>query len=152
MLIECYLREGIVYVPTVARRASSPIYTTIEPIAVVRLNDLDAVRTSLVDALERGNAIISDPDPQALRAPPIILKYARVRSWAAFFRTAWSWSITQEDGAYQILGYRKHPKGYWEEDQSQKIQFRPQASRDDVVDRMIAILQKTARAAPTASY
>jgi hypothetical protein len=82
----------------------------------------------------------------SLRAPPIILKYARVRSWSAFFRTAWSWSIAQEDGVYQILGYRKHPKGYWEEDQNQKIQFPRRAKVGDVVDRMIAILQETARA------
>jgi hypothetical protein len=54
--------------------------------------------------------------------------------------------MTKEDGAYQILGYRKHPKGYWEEDQSQKIQFPQQATIDDVVDRMIAILQEAARA------
>jgi hypothetical protein len=145
MLIECYLRGSTVYVPTVARRASSPIYTTIEPVAVVALHDLGAVRAALLDSLKRGNATIPDPDPQALRAPPIILKYARVRSWSAFFRTAWSWSITQEDDAYQILGYRKHPKGYWEEDPSQKIQFPRQATVDDVVDRMIAILQEAAR-------
>ena len=145
MFIECYLREGTVYVPTVARRASSPIYTTIEPVVVVPLDDLGSVRAALLDLLKRGNATIPNPDPQALRAPPIILKYARVRSWSAFFRTAWSWSIAQEDGAYQILGYRKHPKGYWEEDQSQKIQFPRQATVDDVVDRMIAILVETAR-------
>jgi hypothetical protein len=145
MLIECYLREGIVYVPTVARRASSPIYTTVEPIVVVPLRDRHAVRAALVDSLKKGNATIPDPDPQALRAPPVILKYAKVRSWSAFFRTAWSWSITQEDGAYQILGYRKHPKGYWEEDQSQKIQFPQQAIVDDVVDRMLAILQEAAQ-------
>jgi len=145
MFIECYLREGTVYVPTVARRASSPIYTTIEPVVVVPLDDLGSVRAALLDSLKRGNATIPDPDPEALRAPPIILKYARVRSWSAFFRTAWSWSITREDGAYQILGYRKHPKGYWEEDQSQNIQFPRQATVDDVVDRMITILVETAR-------
>jgi hypothetical protein len=147
MFVECYLREGAVYVPTVARRASSPIYTIIEPIAVVPLKDPDAVRAALLESLSRGNVIIADPDPQALRAPPIILKYARVRSWSAFFRTAFSWSITQKDGAYQILVYRKHPKGYWEEDQSQKIQFPPEATRADVVSRMVAILQGTARTA-----
>jgi hypothetical protein len=71
-----------------------------------------------------------------------------VRCWSAFFRTAFSWSITQEDGVYQIQGHRKHPKGYWEEDQSQIIQFPRQATRQDVLDRMLAILQETARAAP----
>jgi hypothetical protein len=148
MFVECYLREGTVYVPTVVRQTSSPIYNIIEPIAVVPVSDSNAVRAALLDSLNRGNAIIPDRDPRDRDAPPAILKYARVRSWSAFFRTAFSWSIKQKDGVYQIVGCRKHPKGYWEEDQSQKIQFPPQATREDVVDRMIAILQETARAAP----
>ena len=148
MLIKCYLREGTVYAPTVVRRASEPVYNIIEPIAVVPLNDPDAVRVALLNSLDRGNAIVPDPNPRDRDAPPAILKYARVRSWSAFFRTAFSWSITQEDGVYQIQGHRKHPKGYWEEDQSQKIQFLRQATRQDVLDRMLAILQETARAAP----
>ncbi len=147
MFVECYLREGTVYVPTVVRQASSPIYNIIEPIAVVPLNDPDAVRAAVLDSLSRGNAIIPDPDPRDRDAPPAILKYARVRSWSAFFRTAFSWSIKQEDGAYRIQGHRKHPKGYWEEDPSQKIQFSRQATSEDVVDRMVAILQETARTA-----
>jgi hypothetical protein len=148
MFVECYLREGTVYVPTVVRRASSPIYNIIEPIAVVPLNNPDAVRAALLNSLNRGNAIVPDPDPRDRDAPPAILKYARVRSWSAFFRTAFSWSITQEDGVYQIQGHRKHPKGYWEEDQSQKVQFPRQATHQDVIDRMLAILRETARAAP----
>ena len=148
MLIKCYLREGTVYAPTVVRRASEPVYNIIEPIAVVPLNDPDAVRVALLNSLDRGNAIVPDPNPRDRDAPPAILKYARVRSWSAFFRTAFSWSITQEDGVYQIQGHRKHPKGYWEEDQSQKIQFLRQATRQDVLDRMLAILQETTRAAP----
>ena len=148
MFVECYLREGTVYVPTVVRQASSPTYNIIEPIAVVPLNDPDAVRAALLDSLSRGNAIIPDPDPWDRDAPPAILKYARVRSWSAFFRTAFSWSIKQVDGAYRIQGHRKHPKGYWEEDASQKIQFPRHATREDVVERMIAILQETARLVP----
>jgi hypothetical protein len=148
MFVECYLREGIVYVPTVVRQASSPIYNIIEPIAVVPANDLDAIRAALLDSLNRGNAIILDPDPRDRDAPPAILKYARVRSWSAFFRTAFSWSIKHEDGAYQIVGHRKHPKGYWQEDQSQKIQFPVGTTVNDVLDRMLAILQETARLAP----
>jgi hypothetical protein len=53
MFVECYLREGIVYVPTVVRQASSPIYNIIEPIAVVPANDLDAIRAALLDSLNR---------------------------------------------------------------------------------------------------
>jgi hypothetical protein len=46
------------------------------------------------------------------------------------------------------VGHRKHPKGYWQEDQSQKIQFPVGTTVNDVLDRMLAILQETARLAP----
>lgn len=145
MLITCYLRAGTVYVPTVGRRVSGPIYTENEPIRVVPLDNLGAVREAIKESLQRGNAIIPDPSPQELRAPPDILKYARVRSWSAFFRTAWTWSIRDDDGLFKIIGYRKHPKGYWEEDIENEIGFPPGTNVDEVIDRVIAILQETAR-------
>jgi hypothetical protein len=145
MVISCYFREDSVYVPTVARRASGPIYTDIEPIAVIPIIDLDAVRQALRESLKRGNAIIPDRDPKDREAPPAILKYARVRSWSAFFRSAWTWSIRDDDGLIKIIGYRRHPKGYWEQDPAQEIRFPRGTTVDDVIDRMITILQAAAR-------
>jgi hypothetical protein len=145
MLSSCYLRDGTAYIPTVARRASGPIYTDIEPIVVLPLSDISALCRALLEAVARKNIIIPDPDPKALRAPPVILKYARVRSWSAFFRNAWTWSIRNDDGVYKIIGYRKQPKGYWEQDPNQEIKFPVGTRLDEVVDRMIAILQEAAR-------
>jgi hypothetical protein len=145
MLISCYLREGTVYVPTVARRASGPIYTDIEPIAVIPIINLDAVRQALRESLTRGNAIIPDRDPKDRDLSPVILKYARVRSWSAFFRSAWTWSIRDDDGLIKIIGYRRHPKGYWEQDPAQEIRFSPETTVGDAINRMITILQATAR-------
>jgi hypothetical protein len=144
MLHSCYLREGIVYVPTVATREREPVYTDIEPVAVVPVINTDGVRRALSDSIARKNVVIATPNSKALREPPILLKYAGVPSWSAFFHSASTWSITQKSGAYQILGYRKHPKKYWEEDPSQKTQFPPGTPVDDVIDRMIAILQEAA--------
>jgi hypothetical protein len=145
MLIKCYLREGVVYVPTVVRRASGPIYSSIEPIAVIPLADLDSVRQALRESQKRGNAVVPDRAPQDRDAPPVILKYARVRSWSAFFRTASTWSIRDDDGLFKIIGYRKHPKRYWEQDPVQEINFPPGTTVDDLIERMIAILQETAQ-------
>jgi hypothetical protein len=145
MLITCYLRARTVYVPTVARRVSGPIYTEIEPISVVPLDNLDAVREALRESLKKGNAIIPDRGPQELRAPAIILKYARLRSWSAFFRTAWTWSIRDDDGLFKIIGYRKQPKGYWEQDIENEIRFPPGTNVDEVIDRVIALLQQAAQ-------
>ena len=48
MLFSCYLRDGIVYFPTIARRESGPIYTDIEPVAVVPLSNSEDVRRALL--------------------------------------------------------------------------------------------------------
>src|SRR5262245_28784554 len=58
MLFTCYLREGFVYIPTMARRVSEPIYTTIEPVAVVRLINTEEVRRALLETIARKNILI----------------------------------------------------------------------------------------------
>jgi hypothetical protein len=141
----CYLRRGIVYVPTVVTRAREPVYTDIEPIAVVPVADIDGVRRALLESIARGNVIVPTPDAKALRRPPAILKYAGVRSWSAFFSNASTWSILEDHGVYRIHGFRKHPKGYWQPDLTEEIQFPAGTTVDDVVDRMVAILQEAAR-------
>jgi hypothetical protein len=145
MLFTCYLRNKIVYVPTMGRRKSEPVYSTIEPVSVVPLENAEGVRNALLEAIARGNITIPTPDRQALRAPPLILKYAGVKSWSAFFRSASTWSITEDDGVYKIGFWRKKPRGYWEPDLEHEIQFPAGTTVDDVVDRMIGIIQEAAR-------
>src|SRR5579859_2068606 len=113
MLFICYLRDGIVFVPTMARREAEPIYTTIEPVSVVPVSSPEDVRRALLETIARKNVIIPNPDPKALRAPPLILKYAGVKSWSAFFRNASMWSIREDDGVCKIRYHCKQPKGSW---------------------------------------
>ena len=145
MLCSCYLRDYVVYVPTLARRAREPVYTHIEPVGVVSIANAEAVRRTLLETIARKNPTIPDPDQKARDAPSIILKYAGVRSWSAFYRNASTWSIREDDGVYKIIGYRKHSKGSWLQDLEQEIQFPAGTTVDEVIDRMIAILQEAAR-------
>jgi hypothetical protein len=143
MLFHSYLRDGIVYVPTVAMREGGPVYTDIEPVAVVPATNTEALRRALLEAIGRKNIVV--PVPKGKWPAPILLKYAGVRSWSAFARNASLWSIEEEGGVFQIVGYRKHPKGYWEQDPGQKTHFPAGSTVDEVVDRMIVILQDAAR-------
>jgi hypothetical protein len=143
MLFHSYLRDGIVYVPTVAVREGGPVYTDIEPVAVVPATNTEALRRALLEAIGRKNIVV--PVPKGKWPAPILLKYAGVRSWSAFARNASLWSIEEEGGVFQIVGYRKHPKGYWEQDPGQKTHFPAGSTVDEVVDRMIVILQDAAR-------
>jgi hypothetical protein len=143
MPYSCVLRDGTVYVPTTAK-TDAGYYMDREPVAVLPASNTDGLRRAFHDVIARGNAIISTPT-RASQPPPILLKYAGVKTWSSFMHGASTWSIKDKDGKYQIVGYRAHPDGYWVEDPTQKVDFAPDSTIDEVIDRMIAILQATAR-------
>jgi hypothetical protein len=135
------LRNVIVYVPTVGKRGGA--YTDMEPVAVVPITNTEGLRRAFLDAIERGNAAV--PPVKGKWPPPLLPKYAGVKSWPAFARNTLTWNIKNNDGIYKIVGHRLHPDGYWIEDHDQEIDFPPGTIVDDVIGRMIAILQEAAR-------
>jgi hypothetical protein len=142
MLYKCYLRNDVVYVPTVGRRGGGA-YTIMDPVSVIPATKIEDVRRALLDAIDRGNVTV--PLLKGKRPPFLLLKYTGLKSWSAFARSASSWNITDEKGIHQIIGHRMHPDGYWVEDQNHKIEFPPGTTLDAVIDRIIAILQEAAR-------
>jgi hypothetical protein len=143
MLYNCFLKDDVVYVPTVVKMQTG-VYSDVEPVAVVPIANTDVLRRSFLEAIERGNAVVPNP-PKDNWPPPVLLKYTGAKTWSAFKRGALAWSIKEKDENYQIVGYRTHRDGYWQEDPDQKIDFPPGSAVDEVIDRMIAILQEAAR-------
>jgi hypothetical protein len=140
MLYQCYLRKRIVYVPTVGKRGGA--YTDIDPVAVVPVADTEGLRRAFLSAIAKKN--VSVALQKGKRPPPVILKYAGVRTWSAFANGTLVWNIDEEEDLFQIVGHRIHPDGYWVRDEKQKIEFPPGTSVEVVIDRMIAILQEAA--------
>ncbi len=141
--VELYLRKGIVYVPTMGKMDEG-FYRGVEPVAVVSASNTEGVRQALQAAIARGNPVV--PILRRSEIPPaVLLKYAGVKSWSAFERDMLFWDITQKDGIFRIAGQRKEPDGMWRDDPEQIIAFPPGATADDVVERMIAILQAAVR-------
>jgi hypothetical protein len=140
MLYKCYLRNGFVYVPAVGKRGG--VYTVIEPVDVVPVTNTEALRAAFRDSIARKNVDV--PPVKGKWPPPTLPKYAGVKTSAAFDRGASTWNIQDDDEKYKIVGYRRHPDGYWAEDRAQTIEFAPGTSIDTVIDRMIAILQEAA--------
>lgn len=140
MLYKCYLRDGVVYVPTVGKRGV--VYKIIEPVAVVSVSDTENLRRALFASISRKNVDVLPA--KGKWPPPILPKYAGVKTWGAFARSASTWNIEENNGNYRIGGYRKHPDGYWVEDHEQEIEFPRGTKIDAVIDRMIAILQQAA--------
>ena len=143
MLLHAYLRNQIVYVPTVVQLQTGA-YRDIEPVAVLAAANADGLRRAFLDASAGKNAVVPPP-PKDKWPPPVLPKYAGVKTWSAFARGAATWSIDESDGNFQIIGYRDHPDGYWAPDREKKIDFPPGSRVEVVIDRMIAILQDAAR-------
>jgi hypothetical protein len=142
MFFHLYLRNGTAFVPTTGLVPSGP-YRDIEPVAVVPVSNPDALRRTLRDAISRGNPPAPRYPPGG-HPPPVVVKYAGVKSWSAFARGTLPWGLNESDGKYQIIGYRRHPDG-WREDPEQKIDLPVGSTVDDAIDRMIAILQDATR-------
>lgn len=143
MLFHCYLKNNAVYVPTVVRLKTGA-YQDVDPVAVVPVANYESLRRALLDSMARKNVIVPPP-PKDSWPPPVLLKYAGVKSWSAFARGASAWSIEETAGKYQIVGYRTHEKGYWVKDDDQRLEFPSDATVNQVIDRMITIIQEAAR-------
>ena len=143
MYFSISLRDGVVYLPTMGKMDKG-FYRGIEPVAVVPAINSDALRTALLDTIARGNPVV----PMLKRRewpPPIVLKYAGVKGWSAFERGMMLWGIEERGGVWQIIGKRKKTDGAMVDDPDRIIAFPTGASVEDVVDRMVAILQQTVR-------
>jgi len=100
MLWQLYLRNGTVYVPTVAQTEAG-FYMDIEPVNVVSANDSEALQRAIMEAMSRGNPIIPTPT-RAASPKPTVLKYSKAKSWSAFEKQASNWTIVEKACNYQI--------------------------------------------------
>jgi hypothetical protein len=143
MLCDLSLRKGIVYVPTMGKMDKG-FYRGVEPVAVIPASNADALYQALTATIARGN-----PHVPMLRRrewpSPVVLKYAGVKSWPAFERGMRLWSITEREGKFQIAEQKKQSDRMWRDDTRQLVEFPPGTSADEVVHRMVAILQDAAR-------
>jgi len=116
----------------------------VEPVAVTSIADTDGLRRAIAGTLARGNAIVPPP-PKDKWPPPVLPKYAGVKTWSAFARGTSEWTIRERSGVYEIVASRDHPDGYWVDDHERTFELPAGSSGEDAVERMIAILQADAQ-------
>lgn len=145
MLWTCYLRKGLVYIPAVAKIREGG-HMDVEPVAVVPVSNSDGLRQAFRDTMARGNPVI--PSPTRNNYPPAVqLKYAGVKTLSEFWRGTKNWHISDISGAFRIHGHRRGSDRHLQRDPEQVIAFAPGVSTDEIIDRMIAILQEAANGA-----
>jgi hypothetical protein len=143
MLYKAYLKKGMVYLPTTVVDKNR-VYRDVDPVTVAPVADTDALRRAMRNTIPKENPIVT-PSVEDARKLPVVLKHTGDKSWRGFMRGTTPWSVYEKDGKYQIEGYRLHRKGYWEQDPDNVIKFPAGTPLDDVIDRMIAILQDAAQ-------
>jgi hypothetical protein len=136
------LRNGLVYLPTMGKMGDG-FYRGVEPVAVVPASDTESLRRELLAMIDRGNPTV----PMLKRRewpPPVVLKHAGVKTWSAFEHGMLLWSIEEKDGAFRIAGQKKQPDRMWRDDPELIITFPSGTATNQVVERMIAVLQDAA--------
>ena len=142
MVWSCYLRKGIVYLPAVAKVKTGG-YIAIDPVFVISVEDAVGFSTGLKEVIARGNPVIPEA-PHGDYPDPVLLKYAGVKTWEAFVKGAFAWTINDLSAQYKIVGKRKaRPRG-WEDDPDQTLILPIGATVDDLCSQMVAIVQEKA--------
>ncbi|HWK47833.1 MAG TPA: hypothetical protein VNT30_24125 [Stellaceae bacterium] len=136
----CYLREGLVYLPTNGRISNTTTaFRDVEPIEVVPVRDTTALQRGFAAMIVRGHPQLSLEEGRSSVTP--LLKHAGVKSLRSFERGTLTWAIKDRDGALTIDAYRKHRDGGWEIDRSRAIVLPSGTTIAEAYDRLIAILQ-----------
>jgi hypothetical protein len=140
MQLKTYLRKGRVFIPTLGF-VTGGLYRDVEPVTVVDVSETDSLRRALCETAARGHPPTGPyPRPNPL---PVVAKHAGVKRWGDFARGASPWTIRERDGVYEIIGYRREPNN-WAEDPEQMLNFSRGTELNQVIDRMIEILQAAA--------
>jgi hypothetical protein len=139
MLWNIYLRKGTAYVPTVAQTEAGFFLDT-DPVEVVPAVDTEALRNAVKKAIGRGNPKVATPTRAAF-PKPVVLKYAKVKSWSTFEKGCSNWTIVENDGLYRIKRGRNRPDGGWEDDPAQIEALPPGTDIDEIAQRAASAMK-----------
>lgn len=142
MLIAVYLRQGVVYVPTLGKIEAGP-YRWVAPYSRVPVAAKAMLREAIEDRIGRGN-----PALEATSVTANIFPYAgtvpHVTSWSAFHRESRSWYLREHAGTYRIQGTRLSDRNTHEPDPDQLTIFAEPTDIATVCDRLFETLESAA--------
>jgi hypothetical protein len=148
MDISLRLYNGVVHIPTSYLVEEDGFFVDNRPLESVPVERTEALRQVIMTAIERGNPPISRDQARAVlhsKNDPL-LKATGARSWYVLDRqTTGLWSIDVKNGVYEIRVYQPIKPRDWNEDKTKRVQFPPGTAVDDVITRLIAMVQECAR-------
>ena len=99
------VRRVKAYVPTMARTEAG-FYMGMEPIEVVDTSERQEVENAVMRAITRGNPVVPTPSRDNYPESPL-LKRANVKSLSTFEKSAQTWKLAKNNGAYEIVPYKR---------------------------------------------
>ncbi len=134
MTWQIYLRNDVVYVPTVAQTEAG-FYLGVEPVDVVPVANTEALQRAIWRAMNTGNPKIATPARGS---------FPNVKSWPIFEKNALFWSVAEKDGSYEICRGRKRADRGWEDDPAQIQKMPPGLGLQEVSRRIASLVQAAA--------
>lgn len=139
MLWNVYLREGMAFIPTVAQ-TDAGFFLDVDPVGVVSATDAEALQHAIKQAIGRGNPKVPAPTRAAF-PKPVVLRYAKLKSWTAFEKGCLNWTIVEKDGGYHVKQGRRRPDRGWEDDPERTEALPPGTGIDEVAQRVSSSVQ-----------
>jgi hypothetical protein len=148
MNVSLRLYKAVVHIPTSCRVPGHGFWVEDVPFESVPVERSQELRQAILTTIERGNPSISLERVSALRdnKDNPRLKAMGVKSWHVLDRgTTGLWSITDRNGTYEIrVNQPMKPRG-WHEDKTKRVDFPVGTPIDEVITRLIAMIQECAR-------
>jgi hypothetical protein len=119
-------------------------FMDVDPVQVIPVSDCDAVRQAIIEVISKGNPIVPAPTSRTSFPKPVVLKYAKVKSWSAFEKHALLWMVEKKDGIYRIQPGRRGPERGWVVDSKATESLPPGATLDTATQRLTSLMQLAA--------
>lgn len=149
MDISLRLYKGIVYIPTSHKVEGRGFHVDKAPVDAIPVEQAEELRKAILAAITRGNPPITLDEVRVIVADSkksAMLSATHAKSWYVLDRqTKGLWGIVEKDGHYEIRVDQPMETHGWHEDKSKRILFPPEAPIEDVIDRVIAMIQARAR-------
>jgi|SRR5580704_8892639 hypothetical protein len=148
MDISLLLHNSVVHIPTSYLVERDGFFFENSPLESAPVEQTERLRHAILMAIGRGNPPISLSKYRSLSGSKnsVLLHATGARSWYDLDRQMKGvWSLAEKDGAYQIrVDKPMQPRG-WHEDKMKRVEFPPGTPVEDIITRLIAMIQERAR-------
>lgn len=135
-----YVRDGIVYVPTMGRTTAG-FFIELAPVYTANFEDLAGLREILLKTLRTPNPKVSTPSRFSYPKLTAVAEMAMAKSTREFEKGAGLLEVQLNDGKYTIAPMKNMGRMGWEETPESKITIPATEEIGRIVEKVITVLQ-----------